>query len=78
MCSQYCWGFSSIYCKDKFCICNGKRIYKRLYEWDEPHYNYKKELEYYHNDIGHHSSYYCFSKYCYCRSNLENAWGKRK
>lgn len=74
MCKSYCWGFSSFYCKDKFCICNGKRIYKRLYEWDEPHYNYKKELEYYHDNIGHLSNY-CFSAYCDCRFSLKNAWG---
>lgn len=75
MCNSYCWSFSSIYCKDNFCICYGKRIYKRLYETDDSHYNYKKELEYYHDDIGH-SSHYCFSAYCYCCSNLENAWGE--
>ena len=75
MCKQYCWAFIGFYEGDhKFCICNGKRIYKRLYEWHEPQYNIKRELEDYHSYIGH-SSHYCFSAYCDCRSNLKNAWG---
>ena len=75
ICNQYCWQ-----CwpwpegGHKFCICNGKSIYKRLYEWHQPQYNIKRVLENYHAYIGH-SSHYCFSAYCDCRSNLKNAWG---